>query len=120
MRISDWSSDVCSSDLCWREMDLGTEFVADLRQHAHRADGGVVIIIGARLVRAADMHDHALLVPAGGHDTGTPACPHRLVDVGLDLRQPLVAPVHARPVIPSALRGGKEWGSTCRFRWLST
>src|SRR3546814_10619146 len=44
------------------------------------------------------MHDHALLVPAGGHDPGTPACPHRLVDVGLDLRQPLVEPVHARPV----------------------
>src|SRR3546814_13344519 len=28
MRISDWSSDVCSSDLVWRLMRVGNEFIS--------------------------------------------------------------------------------------------
>jgi len=79
-------------------MDAGTEILADLRQAAHHAGGGVVIIIGSRLVRAADVHDHALMVPAGGHDAGATLGADRLVDIGLNLRQPLIEPVDFRPV----------------------
>src|SRR3546814_9985832 len=44
MRISDWSSDVCSSDLLFQRIDMGGGEVADMDIVAHPGSVGRVVI----------------------------------------------------------------------------
>src|SRR3546814_3995608 len=53
MRISDWSSDVCSSDLLWSRRLVAERGLAQpvprllrLRQRWHRLAGGVALVVG--------------------------------------------------------------------------
>src|SRR3546814_11291921 len=91
MRISDWSSDVCSSDLC-----------ATRRLHRLADQAGV------KLPR---MHPHMLR-----HTFVT-----TMLDAGVDLRDVHIAARHADPRTPmrrsEARRVGKACVSTCRSRW---
>src|SRR3546814_11862355 len=100
MRISDWSSDVCSSDLL---------LVEARAQHLHRL--GAVLVL-------------RLLVLALHHDTGRQVGdPHRRVG-GVDVLA--TGALRAVGVDPQILvvdvrseerRGGKECGRTCRSWW---
>src|SRR3546814_17126106 len=67
MRISDWSSDVCSSDLLLQAGDLLVDFVDELR---HEPDGGLVEQQGLRTGHGQPGNlQHALLAagqPARG------------------------------------------------------
>src|SRR3546814_18185266 len=82
MRISDWSSDVCSSDLPQHQPQQGRQAEHDVaeavqppaHQHQPRADAGITAGLG---------------------------------QVDQDPRQR-----------SEERRGGKEWASTCRSRWL--
>src|SRR3546814_17167508 len=54
MRISDWSSDVCSSDLSrTRRRPIGTKSVALRRQHLYKKLGRMLIAGGIVLIGAA-------------------------------------------------------------------
>src|SRR3546814_16268417 len=50
MRISDWSSDVCSSDLAWYGKGPGVDRTGDVFKHGNLAgsarNGGVLVIAG--------------------------------------------------------------------------
>src|SRR3546814_18379411 len=97
MRISDWSSDVCSSDLgvC---RERGRPGRPD-RQGLRHADVGVP---GDLCIAADDLGRVAAVAAAGGHRRG-------------------IALKNEDPVISSARseerRVGKECVSTCRSRW---
>src|SRR3546814_11044130 len=103
MRISDWSSDVCSSDLVARQ-DAAI-VLADLLEQAlavEHLDGRV------------DARGEAVLVP-GQEQLALQERIHRAPDVEQ------VAPCHA-PVVLEAARSeerrvGQECVSTCRSRW---
>src|SRR3546814_12600055 len=101
MRISDWSSDVCSSDLV-----IARPAVAATARHRRRHDVGDIAIAGL-IVRAAI---------AIGVDI---AIGPRLAVRGA---RPDILGKGARPVAvitrrSEERRGGKECVSTCRSRW---
>src|SRR3546814_10535774 len=97
MRISDWSSDVCSSDLTGRDPALRAD---------HRLE---------QLIPHARRHQHEpRLRDADGEDVEGGA-------VDLQLVAALVVPVD-QEVLPALRRSeerrvGKECVSTCRSRW---
>src|SRR3546814_16285127 len=100
MRISDWSSDVCSSDLgqlagdrfvqatlrAQQRGELGDEERVAVRGVGDRAGDVITDAVTARLQERADV---------GGRER---------CDV-------------QRPARSEARREGKEWVSTCRSRW---
>src|SRR3546814_15641040 len=98
MRISDWSSDVCSSDLL---------AVLDQQQEAEH--------VGVALIEAAEQADH-------GGELGTQAPAARLQRVELR-RQPQVVVREELPdqrllsLRSEERRVGKECVSPCRSRW---
>src|SRR3546814_13156645 len=102
MRISDWSSDVCSSDL-----QEGQAFTAELRGPVAMLDGPVApetspdcrAELGDRNCRV-DMAGRRLLVRVTAVDGDVVA-----LEAGLTERS-------------EERRGGKEGVSTCRFWWL--
>src|SRR3546814_10997012 len=113
LRISDWSSDVCSSDLRGAD-DFAVRIVAaDLRDDRRDLGRGAAVVLDADARDAAsDRPDAALVQAARG----------RLAD---DDHRPLVAGLHAcvDRVDGGALRSeerrvGKEGFSRCRTRWL--
>src|SRR3546814_14337187 len=89
MRISDWSSDVCSSDLCY----LPLKHLGDPAPRSARE----VLSFG---------ETYTFVVHA--FDT-----PRR----GVDLTMPDVVPEDAATAISEERRVGKECGSTCSSRW---
>src|SRR3546814_3064754 len=94
MRISDWSSDVCSSDL------------------ASHVDGG-------GLLPCAGVHHQYLVVPDGGHE-GLIACDGPAFEVRhfVHRKFAFTASVVAEHALRSEERRvGKECVSTCRSRW---
>src|SRR3546814_12954059 len=98
MRISDWSSDVCSSDLAPGE-----------EQHGHRGKGrhGIrpTARVGGRL--AGQVHSAILFagtISCGGSNGGSEAI------------QPVTRVAVAR-VRSEERRVGKAFASTCRSRW---
>src|SRR3546814_20190095 len=94
MRISDWSSDVCSSDLGDLDQPLG--------------------LVGVdRLIGLADKFGRARLVVAGG----TQQREHRLVarDGAAGVATGHAGNLHV--LRSEARRVGKECVSTCRSRW---
>src|SRR3546814_15534212 len=105
MRISDWSSDVCSSDLVMR------------RRAAYQA------VIGEIVVTAA-FGTHEAWVPAGK----TGLIGRRVASVdhlgwakydGPDVRALVDAARYDSGNRSEELRGGKECVSTCRSRWVT-
>src|SRR3546814_20770313 len=95
MRISDWSSDVCSSDLA--RIRGGRKPVSD-----HVPGPGDAAHPGARLLPRADRHhaDHA-----AGSDADRPGAFHRSdLVLGDDARS-------------EERRVGNECVSTCRYLW---
>src|SRR3546814_11116070 len=102
MRISDWSSDVCSSDLCllFRKPELGLQAV-DLRQFIVRDD-----LVGQRLL------DRPPELPAFCE------CKHAPSLLLLRCRQTQNNETAAGLALRSEERRvGKECVSTCRSRW---
>src|SRR3546814_15396350 len=127
MRISDWSSDVCSSDLHVGELALFVRHVAQvLRGDPDLADdlgGGKVAVEtlgggGTELAveRAAHLRGHAQrAAPLVGDE-------HRFDGVvAVHAEQPLVGAVGGGllelDLRSEERRVGKECGSTCRSRW---
>src|SRR3546814_19699294 len=111
MRISDWSSDVCSSDLVAAEAIGGHKFGGE-----GGADRLAQVAIARRIGGAAGRlghrrHQFGRPGPIGGGAKRA----RRRPNVGLDRndRQPLAA-VEPRS---EERREGKEWVSTCRYRW---
>src|SRR3546814_15268213 len=97
MRISDWSSDVCSSDLPERQRRAGESMAvpAGADEEVGLADRKRL----ARDARAADGDRAAEREQARGRE--------KLAAAGGD---------HRLPLRPEARRLGKECVSTCRFR----
>src|SRR3546814_18742408 len=97
MRISDWSSDVCSSDLVERldhppAVELGAP-----QQRGHQGDA-IAALHRARLLKLAVEHDPAT---------------RRRRDVDPGLGEPAGPPA----VRSEERRAGKEWVRPCRYRW---
>src|SRR3546814_13235058 len=120
MRISDWSSDVCSSDLADHVVQQRDHRIAALEREALLADIlGMQVALQA-LGRGQALEDAALLfaglseVAAGGF--------HAFVEPATLLR---VRDVHELGADRAGIGGlrseerrvGKECVSTCRFRW---
>src|SRR3546814_12120883 len=127
MRISDWSSDVCSSDLDRLDLLFVEQDVIALRQlvtlddviAVDRADAGNDLFIfdrlAARLVNLAEADARAR--PGRGIDFNGDRH-QREPDLPLPIgaRGPPM-PFRCRPERSEERRGGKECVSTCRSRW---
>src|SRR3546814_18515005 len=97
MRISDWSSDVCSSDL-----GAGSD-LASLRTSA-RAESGHYVVNGQKIWSSAAMHaDYCLLLART--DPNGPRKHDGISYFLLDMKR------------SDERRVGKECVSTCRSRW---
>src|SRR3546814_14631446 len=94
MRISDWSSDVCSSDLDLHAMrDLeGDEILHDLRK------------LGRRIAAKRRAEFHGLLRGRGAEQADGRENIHLTGKPGINIRS-------------EVLRVGKECVSNCRSRW---
>src|SRR3546814_1759319 len=117
MRISDWSSDVCSSDL--RE---------EVIQYVYNKYGRTRAALAATVIRyrgKSAVRDVAkafglppdqvtLLAECYGWGNGETPMEQRLGEAGFDMENPLVASVLARS---EERRVGTECVSTCRYRW---
>src|SRR3546814_18440552 len=116
MRISDWSSDVCSSDLLQPQRDR-----ADRR--AERALGLEIIDAAAAGIDIGQRRDR-IIDPADG-------APIAAIDIDFDIRTASVGDAgrpatHKKTAVVADIdrseerRVGKEWFRTCRTRWLPT
>src|SRR3546814_19145528 len=109
MRISDWSADVCSSDLGCIRPDTALEALAELKP-AFATDGSVNAATSSPLTDGAS----AVLVPSEGY-----AHAHGLTPLA---RQKSIAVAGCAPDVlglrPEARRVGKECVSKCISRWL--
>src|SRR3546814_14160103 len=116
MRISDWSSDVCSSDLASRRMN---DFMSERRNDVFVAVEGFAVghvdavLIGPKIrVPRAVVHRDANAfeeqLRRGGCFADRPCACQCPFGRAIDLR--LVERSEERRV-------GKEWVSTCRSRW---
>src|SRR3546814_19633641 len=90
MRISDWSSDVCSSDLNEVRIVAGVPHGADLLCHLGLRDDRLVVIVAATL-------GEDLVLQMASRDTGALEGAHRMRS--------------------EERRVGKECVSPCRSRW---
>src|SRR3546814_18009891 len=98
MRISDWSSDVCSSDL-----ELTAPYVAAVR--AEDEDGERPMPASRNGYQRLEARSLQVMADAGAPAPGA-------WSVGA-CAQPLAVEV----LRSEERRVGKEWGSTCRIRW---
>src|SRR3546814_14485403 len=94
MRISDWSSDVCSSDLLDLDLDQVAVLHADRRvalgaDAARRAGGDHI----ARLQRDEGGHIGDDLADVEGHQLGVRRLHHLAVQPALDVELLLIAPL---------------------------
>src|SRR3546814_18571782 len=125
MRISDWSSDVCSSDLpsaspadfiglrlpAQRE-SRGMRSRAEVISHADPPRSAPVVGIDGD-ERQAHGTDHATQPHAENQSSPETACSPTVTP---SARRP--SPAGPAPDRPAERRVGKEWVSTCRYRWL--
>src|SRR3546814_11746551 len=108
MRISDWSSDVCSSDLDPLCVDPLDRIFLDVDQ----MDG--LLVVGLVII---GLHRHALAPE--GMVLGYQLFRDRRV---LDARPDLVGDEFGEKIVGLLVRSeerrvGKEWVSSCRSRW---
>src|SRR3546814_18413960 len=127
MRISDWSSDVCSSDLTDARLDIGEFGRADqigLVQHDYVGEGDLFFRLAAvlqprRQMAGIDHGDDGIELGAARdvfiNGEGLRHRPRIGQPGGLDA-DPVetVLALHQRS---EASREGKESVSTCRYRW---
>src|SRR3546814_13478485 len=99
MRISDWSSDVCSSDLLGRNMES-----ADYLGRAAALSPGEAVPF------AVD-DDYGLVAMAAD---AAPLDPAKVIPA---IAADLASGNSARAIRSEERRVGKECGSTCRSRW---
>src|SRR3546814_12839214 len=99
MRISDWSSDVCSSDLPGGSAELAHPL--EVLGHA----AGAVGILVAILLVALRLRDH------DARPVGLEFVRQQLGEAGPD------ALAHLGAMRSEERRVGKECVSTCRYRW---
>src|SRR3546814_15051828 len=95
MRISDWSSDVCSSDLVWQKSPV---INPDTRQGIVR-----IALPYSEALRPGGFADARLVAGTGQ----APLLPERAVQSGPE----------GNFVRSEERRVGKAWGSTFRSRW---
>src|SRR3546814_3247727 len=100
MRISVWSSDVCSSDL-----DRGDDAHAKLSDKRRGGGGGHVGKLLGLAQHAMRLFDDRIVEPGEAHDAAG-AFDERLAEQRLELADS-----------SEERRGGKECVSTCRSRW---
>src|SRR3546814_18893989 len=101
MRISDWSSDVCSSDLTLLDAD---------REPDRLRRPGALDAIGAKFAADARVeHGEFLLAAREGRRIDI------VIDAGVDRAE--TEHVHRHAVRSEERRVGKECVSTCRSRW---
>src|SRR3546814_5246079 len=107
MRISDWSSDVCSSDLHYRvQQTRAPETIARAERPAPPQVAGNVRIAGLNLLN---------LFNGDGNGGGFPTARGARDVAGYQMQQAkLVAVIQARS---EERRVGKECVRTCRSRW---
>src|SRR3546814_11953733 len=110
MRISDWSSDVCSSDLRRGFLGVG-EVAAETVPAVHRAAAG-----GHQQRAALVLVDHAV-AGAGGRVDQRVGAEARHRPQLLVQRQHLAQQRVVGVARSEERRGGKESVSTCRSRW---
>src|SRR3546814_12294137 len=104
MRISDWSSDVCSSDLVRVRMIVARMFIGGIFMLAMHRVLDMLALFPARLA-IEGQEDEAPRIEAGeeGHENADPEGHH--------------AAAAARISRSEERRVGKEGVSTCRARW---
>src|SRR3546814_16910550 len=101
MRISDWSADVCSSDLCRAAPSL-PPFPVSAKQFSDRTSRAGFMLIDARSLQTGTEVENDLCIIGAG-----PA--------GLTIAQALGGKgIRTRS---EERRVGKEWVHTCRSRW---
>src|SRR3546814_16403255 len=96
MRISDWSSDVCSSDLMSLESDLA---------------------LANRLAEAAGAAIRPFFRAAFSHEAKADASPVTEADRAAEAAMRRLLDAEAPRDRSEGRRVGKECGSTCRTRW---
>src|SRR3546814_17982378 len=118
MRISDWSSDVCSSDLIKRDFDYLARLWDEIREKTLKSDAPALIHNDSDLIKRAirDIYNKDIEEVIVEGEYGYKAAKDFMK---------LLMPSHARRVNQYAdavssseeRRVGKECGSTCRSRW---
>src|SRR3546814_17788889 len=119
MRISDWSSDVCSSDLVidinyapsQYSLEGAIQHICDEAVAAVRA-GKVILVLSDRPLERDELPVHALLA--------TGAVNNRLVHEGLRCDCNIVVETATARDRSEERRVGKARVSTCRSRWSSS
>src|SRR3546814_16024619 len=122
MRISDWSSDVCSSDLSANELGAvtdGRHCSAEREGQDRRQGGGCAHELADKRKRkeeAGDVGRYGIARQAQHQRVAQPARHQRLAGLQrhLDAIERGPAPQTCRS---EESRVGTEWVSTCRFRW---
>src|SRR3546814_16070077 len=98
MRISDWSSDVCSSDLVREELEaLVGEPVEEITASSDDGAGATRVVVGTEAVLQRIGRADAVAI--------------------LDLDQELLAARYRAAERSDERREGKEWVSPCTERW---
>src|SRR3546814_13389124 len=100
MRISDWSSDVCSSDLAVVGGEVDDEVAAIARRHGKDVGAGLA--------------DQNIVARAAVQRLGAAAAGDNVVEAVAD---GLATAAGHRQVRSEERRVGKECVSTCRSRW---
>src|SRR3546814_13867472 len=122
MRISDWSSDVCSSDLAERRRPIGEIFLQCARghlfeterEHAIGSAGGNGLPCQEQRARAC----RTIIVEVDDWDSGdTDFIKRRLAARGIAIDVTDIGLPDVRIVRSEERRVGKECASTCTSRW---
>src|SRR3546814_20486687 len=110
MRISDWSSDVCSSDLAERDVEL---LGLDPGEQVGRVVGLVELDLDLRALDREAGEQTGQHLRADALDGADPQAPPRAGGHGVD-----VGPRAAERGADRSgeRRGGKEWVGQCKFR----
>src|SRR3546814_11513412 len=125
MRISDWSSDVCSSDLRARLIEAGKIIERDGRLSNLRAEKelGNALETGRKHAEngANGGRKRAENERASRENTGIDqAGPNHRAGEDTRSQIPDKTPDPPHEGRPEERRVGKAWGSTCRSRWYPT
>src|SRR3546814_20293813 len=110
MRISDWSSDVCASDLLWRLAQIHDPAQSRPAQghRTARFPGAVWPLNAAWLLPACPSFSRAC------DEISNPMNRGKIMRDTADRVQQLVVHPLGRS---EERRGGTEWDSTCKYRW---
>src|SRR3546814_19118291 len=112
MRISDWSSDVCSSDLLLAELGHQRGLVFDQHDFAVVDDADAIgHLLGFLDVVRGENNGDAAFTQRAYH------LPHVVTQFHVDTRAGLIEEQDLRLMRSEERRVGKECVSTCRYGW---